>query len=79
MDALPEYDPKDYKSLEITAKDPKTEIWVGDEEGNFVQKEVGRLWTRLLPGKYTVSFGLKNTRHSFELKESTELFEASFT
>lgn len=76
--ALP--DPEDYKTLEVVAINPETEIWIGDAEGHFVQREKGTLWTRLLPGKYTVSFGLKNIRYPIELGENgLELHESWFS
>lgn len=68
---------KKYYSLLITA-DPSTDIWVGDSDGHFVQKETGRMVTSLLPGKYTVSFGLKGKRHPFLLGRDTELRQADF-
>ena len=47
-----------YYGLVIVAACPETEIWLGDDGGHFVQKEVGTLRTSLLPGNYTVEFGL---------------------
>jgi hypothetical protein len=47
-----------YHRLVIVATRPATEIWLGDERGHFVQKGVGSLRTSLLPGTYTVEFGL---------------------
>jgi len=47
-----------YHELVIVATSPETEIWLGDDRGHFVQKEAGRLRTNLLPGSYTVEFGL---------------------
>jgi len=47
-----------YHGLVIVATRSDTEIWLGDDRGHFVQKEVGRLKSSLLPGNYTVKFGL---------------------
>jgi hypothetical protein len=66
-----------YIPLKIVAKDANTEIWVGDSHGHLVQKEVGLMDTRLLPGHYTVSFGLHGPRRRFRLRDKTEIFEGS--
>ena len=42
----------------IVATSPTTDIWIGDDDGHLVQKEIGTLETCLLPGDYTVEFGL---------------------
>ena len=47
-----------YYEVTIVAASPTTEIWLGDDDGHFVQKEIGTLRTSLLPGYYTVEFGL---------------------
>ena len=47
-----------YFEIEITANSSGTEIWLGDDEGHLVQKEVGVLRSSLLPGDYVVEFGL---------------------
>jgi len=52
---------KTYRNLVIEASSPETEIWLGDDEGFFVQKEVGVLDTSLLEGHYIVEFGLGST------------------
>ena len=48
-----------YHDLIIVAASPATEIWLGDDRGHLVQKEIGTLETSLLPGDYTVEFGLQ--------------------
>ena len=48
-----------YYKLVIVASSPTTEIWLGDDGGHLVQKEVGKLRTSLLPGQYVVAFGLR--------------------
>ena len=66
---------KKYYRLLIIAANPATEIWVGDDEGNFVQKEVGRMETHLLPGRYTVEFGLGTRRRAIDLQDDLEIQE----
>lgn len=56
-----------YVKLVIEAKNPETDIWVADDEGNLVQKEIGRMDTSLMPGNYVVHFGLKNEGMKFSL------------
>lgn len=56
-----------HKKLRVITRTPDVEVWVGDEEGNFVCKGVGGLDEGLLPGKYTVSFGLKGKKHEVVL------------
>lgn len=64
-----------YRRLVIIARDPSTEIWVGDDEGHFVQKEVGRMQTDLLPGRYTIEFGLGTVKRLIDLQEDLEVHE----
>lgn len=47
-----------YYELEIVASSPATEIWLGDDAGHLVQKEVGELKTSVLAGSYVVEFEL---------------------
>ena len=47
-----------YAGLEIMASLPETEIWFGDTDGYFVQKALGKLITRLLPGDYELNLDL---------------------
>ena len=56
-----------YYELVIVATSPATEIWLGDDEGHFVQKEIGTLETSLLPGDYTVEFGLGSQPYPIHL------------
>jgi hypothetical protein len=51
-----------YHDLEIKARSPLQEIWLGDDCGHLVQMEVGEMRTSLLPGFYVVAFGLKALR-----------------
>lgn len=60
-----------YYHLTIVASSPATDIWLGDDEGHFVQKEVGILKTSLLTGYYTVEFGLGTTTYPIHLAKSS--------
>lgn len=57
-----------YFDLQITADAPTTEIWLGDDEGHLVQKEVGELQTSLMPGDYIVEFGLGTVCYPIHLR-----------
>ena len=59
-----------YCSVEIRARSASTEIWLGDDEGHFVQTEVGTRHSRLIPGKYTVEFGLGGTCYPIHLNNN---------
>ena len=59
-----------YCDLTIVAASPTTDIWLGDDHGHLVQKEIGTLATSLLPGDYTVEFGLGSTTYPIRLTES---------
>lgn len=48
-----------YHSLEIIAPTPETTIFVADSQGFLVQKEIGRMQTRLLPGRYSYQFAVR--------------------
>jgi hypothetical protein len=60
-----------YFGLLIVATSPGTEIWLGDDEGHFVQKETGTLETSLLPGDYTVEFGLGSQTYPIHLDKAS--------
>ena len=60
-----------YHKLVITASSPSTEIWLGDDAGHLVQKEIGELQTSLLPGNYVVEFGLGNPTHPIPLAKAS--------
>jgi hypothetical protein len=67
-------DPKEqaaYYDLTIVAASPTTDIWLGDDDGHLVQKETGTLATSLLPGDYTVEFGLGSTAYPIRLTKSS--------
>ena len=58
-----------YYELVIVATSPATAIWLGDDEGHLVQKEVGTLETSLLPGDYTVEFELGSPPYPIHLSK----------
>lgn len=60
-----------YFDLMIVAAAPSTDIWLGDNDGHFVQKETGTLETSLLPGDYTVEFGLGTSSYPIHLTKSS--------
>jgi hypothetical protein len=60
-----------YFDLVIVAESPSTEIWLADDAGHLVQKEVGELRTGLLPGDYVVEFGLGTTCYPIRLRADT--------
>ena len=68
-----------YYNLVIVAESPDTEIWLGDNEGYFVQKETGRLSTGLLPGMYVVEFGLGTPQYEIDLAADSHYTEAELT
>jgi hypothetical protein len=65
-----------YHELEIAATSPGTEIWLGDDAGFFVQKDVGTLTTSLMPGKYLVEFGLGAPPYPIHLDKSRRFTQA---
>jgi hypothetical protein len=65
-----------YYNLTIVAASPATEIWLGDDGGHLVQKEIGTLETSLLPGDYTVEFGLGTSPNPIHLAKSSRYTQA---
>jgi len=61
-----------YHRLVIVASSPDTGIWLGDDAGHLVQKEVGKLKTSLLPGNYVVEFGLGNPVYPVPLTRASQ-------
>ena len=68
-----------YYDLVIVAKSPDTEIWLGDDEGHFVQKETGTLSSSLLPGMYIVEFGLGTPQYAIDLSADRHYTERKLT
>jgi len=62
-----------YYQLEILEDSATTEIWLGDDEGHFVQKGVGVLRSSLRPGHYTVEFGLGSACYVLHLNGNSSL------
>ena len=62
-----------YLTLIIEASKKQTEIWLGDDEGHFVQKEVGVMNTSLLPGDYIVQFDLNDDSLAYPVKLDKDL------
>jgi len=66
-------DGRSYFDIEIEGKSSDTEIWLGDDSGNLVQKEVGILRSSLIPGHYVIEFGLGTTCYPIELRGNLKL------
>ena len=66
---------KNYIDLVIEAKSKTTEIWLGDDEGHFVQKDIGVLKTSLLSGNYTVEFDLGTNTYPIKLDKAKNISE----
>jgi hypothetical protein len=68
-----------YYDLVIVAESPDTEIWLGDHEGYFVQRETGTLSSSLLPGMYIVAFGLGTPQYEIDLSADSHYTERKLT
>jgi hypothetical protein len=68
-----------YYDLVIVAESPDTEIWLGDDEGYFVQRETGTLSSSLLPGMYIVEFGLGTPQYEIDLSADSHYTERQVT
>ena len=55
--------------LVIVADAPDTEIWLGNDHGHLIQRATGTLKTSLLPGEYTVEFGLGSFPYPIRLEQ----------
>jgi LexA DNA binding domain len=64
-----------YRRLVIKAS-PRTDIWLGDDDGHLVQKERGTLDTRVLPGNYVVQFALGTQTYPIHLVKDSEYSQA---
>jgi hypothetical protein len=65
-----------YYKLVIVATSPSMDIWLGDDEGHLVQKEIGTLETDLLPGDYMVEFGLGTPPYPIHLAQESRYTQA---
>jgi hypothetical protein len=68
-----------YYDLVIVANSPDTEIWLGDDEGHFVQKETRTLASSLRPGMYIVEFGLGTLQYEIPLSADSHYTERKLT
>jgi len=66
-----------YLELTIVAASEGTEIWLGDGDGHFVQKEVGTLTSHLLAGDYVVSFALGAPTYPIALQADSRFEQAA--
>jgi hypothetical protein len=66
-------DGRNYFDIEVEGQSHDTEIWLGDDAGNLVQKEIGILRSSLIPGHYVVEFGLGTTCYPLELRKNLRL------
>ena len=64
-----------YHRLVITAKNPKTAIYVADTEGNLVFKATGRADEGLIPDFYDIHFGIFGKKRRINLTASLEIEE----
>ena len=69
-------DGRTYFDIEIEGRSPDTEIWLGDDAGHLVQKEVGVFRSSLIPGDYVVEFGLGTTCYPIRLQENLRLTQS---
>jgi len=65
-----------YHKLVILASSPTTEIWLGDDAGYLVQKEIGEMRTSLLAGHYVVEFGLGTPTYPIHLTKASRYTQA---
>jgi hypothetical protein len=70
-----EHEVDQYKVLQVSAKKPTTEIYLADEQGNLVQKEVGEMLASVAPGVYFVHFGKKGEKRRVDLVKDTAIQE----
>ncbi len=68
-----------YYELIVEAASQSSEIWLGDNEGHFVQKETGLLRSSLLRGDYMVEFGLGSSTYPISLTQPSRYTEAELT
>lgn len=57
----------------ILGNSSNVDIWLGDDEGHFVQKAKGELKTSLLAGNYIVEFDLGSKCYPINLSQNTKL------
>jgi hypothetical protein len=62
--------------LVIVADSPSTEIWLGNDHGHLIQRGTGMLEASLVPGDYTVEFGLGAFPYPIRLEQPTRYTES---
>jgi hypothetical protein len=62
--------------LVIVADAPSTEIWLGNDHGHLIQRATGALQAMLVPGDYTVEFGLGAFPYPIRLEQATHYKES---
>jgi len=75
MDLMDSFSGRQYHRLIINAKDPTTDIYVADTEGNLVFKATGKADESLAKGYYDVHFGIKGEKRRVRLSCATEVNE----
>jgi hypothetical protein len=68
--------PRSGCDLVIFADAPDTEIWLGNDHGHLIQRATGTLKASLVPGDYTVEFGLGSFPYPIRLEQSTHYRQA---
>lgn len=71
-------DGAEYFDVVIVARSPKTAIWLA-HEGHLVQKSGGTLETSILPGHYTVEFGLDAPTYPLHVTSDVRWTEEEIT
>ena len=69
----------EYFEVVIVATSPATDIWLGDDEGHLVDKGTGTLKTSILPGHYTVEFGLGTTTFPIHVTQNVRRVQEEIT
>ena len=67
-----------YFEVVIVARSPNTDIWLA-HAGHLVQKSKGTLETSILPGDYTVEFGLGTTTYPLQVIRNARWTEEEIT
>ena len=65
-----------YCELVIVAESPTTEIWLGNDHGHLIQRATGTLKASLVPGEYTIEFGLGAFPYPIRLEQSSRYKES---
>jgi hypothetical protein len=71
-------DAAEYFEVVVVARSTKTDIWLA-HEGHLVQKSYGTLETRIMPGHYTVEFGLGAPTYPLHVTQNLRLTEEELT